>query len=199
MEGFSGQGASYGAIELISHKSKPNCFCDGQGEGVGGVRRLVRLLCRNHGLGEVLRGRRRKSGIVDFRERRQYRKREARIGRARSPPPLILRASGRRPVIFFAAYCVDHGITSGGWGFILQAVADCSLHSACGWRLTGFLSLCFWDGSGGPSSSLRVVISDDWAAGGSFQAFPRRRRIHELERAILDNPSAWKRTRPALS
>ena len=25
---------------------------------------------------------------------------------------------------------------------------------------------------------------------GSFQAFPRRRRIHELEREILDNPSA---------
>jgi hypothetical protein len=34
------------------------------------------------------------------------------------------------------------------------------------------------------------VIPDVGLLRGSFQAFPRRRRIHELERAILDNPSA---------
>ena len=34
------------------------------------------------------------------------------------------------------------------------------------------------------------VIPDAGLLRGSFQAFPRRRRIHELERAILDNPSA---------
>ncbi len=34
------------------------------------------------------------------------------------------------------------------------------------------------------------VIPDAQLLRGSFQAFPRRRRIHELERAILDNPSA---------
>ena len=34
------------------------------------------------------------------------------------------------------------------------------------------------------------VIPDAGLLRGSFQAFPRRRRIHELEAAILDNPSA---------
>jgi hypothetical protein len=34
------------------------------------------------------------------------------------------------------------------------------------------------------------VIPDAGLLRGSFQAFPRRRRIHELEREILDNPSA---------
>src|SRR5271170_1558574 len=34
------------------------------------------------------------------------------------------------------------------------------------------------------------VIPDAGLLRGSFQAFPRRRRIHELGRAILDNPSA---------
>lgn len=34
------------------------------------------------------------------------------------------------------------------------------------------------------------VIPDAGLLRGSFQAFPRRRRIHELERAVLDNPSA---------
>jgi len=34
------------------------------------------------------------------------------------------------------------------------------------------------------------VIPDAGLLRGSFQMFPRRRRIHELERAILDNPSA---------
>ncbi|MGC2648122.1 MAG: hypothetical protein WA261_17700, partial [Candidatus Sulfotelmatobacter sp.] len=34
------------------------------------------------------------------------------------------------------------------------------------------------------------VIPDAGLLRTSFQVFPRRRRIHELERAILDNPSA---------
>ena len=34
------------------------------------------------------------------------------------------------------------------------------------------------------------VIPDAGLLRGSFQVFPRRRRIHELERVILDNPSA---------
>jgi len=34
------------------------------------------------------------------------------------------------------------------------------------------------------------VIPDSGLLRTSFQVFPRRRRIHELERAILDNPSA---------
>lgn len=34
------------------------------------------------------------------------------------------------------------------------------------------------------------VVPDAGLLRTSFQAFPRRRRIHELERAILDNPSA---------
>jgi hypothetical protein len=34
------------------------------------------------------------------------------------------------------------------------------------------------------------VIPDAGLLRGSFQVFPRRRRIHELERTILDNPSA---------
>ncbi len=34
------------------------------------------------------------------------------------------------------------------------------------------------------------VIPDAGLLRGSFQAFPRRRRIHELEREIIDNPSA---------
>jgi hypothetical protein len=34
------------------------------------------------------------------------------------------------------------------------------------------------------------VIPDAGLLRTSFQAFPRRRRIHELERAVLDNPSA---------
>lgn len=34
------------------------------------------------------------------------------------------------------------------------------------------------------------VVPDASLLRGSFQIFPRRRRIHELERAVLDNPSA---------
>jgi hypothetical protein len=37
---------------------------------------------------------------------------------------------------------------------------------------------------------LVEVVPDAGLLTTSFQAFPRRRRIHELERAILDNPSA---------
>ena len=37
---------------------------------------------------------------------------------------------------------------------------------------------------------LVEVIPDVGLLRGSFQVFPRRRRIHELERTILDNPSA---------
>src|SRR6202035_4318737 len=37
---------------------------------------------------------------------------------------------------------------------------------------------------------LVEVIPDASLLRGSFQIFPRRRRIHELERIILDNPSA---------
>jgi hypothetical protein len=37
---------------------------------------------------------------------------------------------------------------------------------------------------------LVEVIPDAGLLRGSFQVFPRRRRIHELERIILDNPSA---------
>src|SRR5512135_195982 len=37
---------------------------------------------------------------------------------------------------------------------------------------------------------LVEVIPDASLLRSSFQVFPRRRRIHELERAILDNPSA---------
>jgi hypothetical protein len=37
---------------------------------------------------------------------------------------------------------------------------------------------------------LVEVIPDASLLRGSFQVFPRRRRIHELERIILDNPSA---------
>ncbi len=37
---------------------------------------------------------------------------------------------------------------------------------------------------------LVEVIPDASLLRGSFQVFPRRRRIHELERTILDNPSA---------
>ena len=75
------------------------------------------------------------------------------------------------------------------WGVILQVVAI--VHFIRRRPDTYWLFVILFLGWLGALVYIVVeVIPDAGLLRSSFQAFPRRRRIHELERAILDNPSA---------
>jgi hypothetical protein len=75
------------------------------------------------------------------------------------------------------------------WGFILQAVAI--VHFIRRRPDTYWLFIILIGGWLGALVYILVeVIPDAGMLRASFQVFPRRRRIHELERAIFDNPSA---------
>jgi len=75
------------------------------------------------------------------------------------------------------------------WGFILQAVAI--VHFIRRRPDTYWLFIILIGGWLGALVYIAVeVIPDAGLLSTSFQVFPRRRRIRELERAILDNPSA---------
>jgi hypothetical protein len=75
------------------------------------------------------------------------------------------------------------------WGFILQAVAI--VHFIRRRPDTYWLFVILIGGWLGALVYIVVeVIPDAGLLRTSFQVFPRRRRIRELERAILDNPSA---------
>ena len=75
------------------------------------------------------------------------------------------------------------------WGFVLQAVAI--VHFIRRRPDTYWLFIILIGGWLGALVYILVeVIPDAGLLSTSFQAFPRRRRIHELEQAILDNPSA---------
>jgi hypothetical protein len=77
----------------------------------------------------------------------------------------------------------------GGWGFVLQAVAI--VHFIRRRPDTYWIFIILFLGwIGALVYIVAEVIPDAGLLRGSFQMFPRRRRIHELERAILDNPSA---------
>ncbi len=76
-----------------------------------------------------------------------------------------------------------------GWGFLLQVVAI--VHFIRRRPDTYWLFIILFLGWIGALIYIVVeVIPDAGLLRGSFQAFPRRRRIRDLERAILDNPSA---------
>jgi len=75
------------------------------------------------------------------------------------------------------------------WGFALQVVAI--VHFIRRRPDTYWLFIILIGGWLGALVYIVVeVIPDAGLLSTSFQAFPRRRRIRELERAILDNPSA---------
>ncbi len=75
------------------------------------------------------------------------------------------------------------------WGVILQVVAI--VHFIRRRPDTYWLFVILFLGWIGALVYIVVeVIPDAGLLRSSFQAFPRRRRIHELEGAILDNPSA---------
>src|ERR1700747_2621225 len=75
------------------------------------------------------------------------------------------------------------------WGFILQAVAI--VHFIRRRPDTYWLFIILIGGWLGALIYIAVeVIPDAGLLRTSFQMVPRRRRIRELERAILDNPSA---------
>lgn len=75
------------------------------------------------------------------------------------------------------------------WGIILQAVAI--VHFIRRRPDTYWLFIILIGGWLGALVYIAVeVIPDAGLLSTSFQVFPRRRRIRELERAILDNPSA---------
>src|SRR6202142_3663693 len=76
-----------------------------------------------------------------------------------------------------------------GWGFILQAVAIVHFIRRRPDTYWIFI-IVFLGGIGALIYIVAEVIPDAGLLRGSFQVFPRRRRIRELERAILDNPSA---------
>src|ERR1700722_486012 len=76
-----------------------------------------------------------------------------------------------------------------GWGFLLQAVAI--IHFIRRRPDTYWIFVIIFLGwIGALVYIVAEVIPDVGLLRGSFQAFPRRRRIHELEQAIHDNPSA---------
>lgn len=75
------------------------------------------------------------------------------------------------------------------WGFILQGVAI--VHFIRRRPDTYWLFIIVFLGWIGALIYIAVeVVPDAGLLRSSLQAFPRRRRIQELERAILDNPSA---------
>ena len=75
------------------------------------------------------------------------------------------------------------------WGLILQAVAI--VHFIRRRPDSYWLwIIIFFGGLGALIYIAAEVIPDAGLARQSFKVFPRRRRIHELEAAILDNPSA---------
>jgi hypothetical protein len=77
----------------------------------------------------------------------------------------------------------------GGWGFVLQAIAV--VHFIRRRPDTYWIFLILFLGwVGALIYIVAEVIPDAQLLRGSFEAFPRRRRIRELERAIFDNPSA---------
>jgi len=75
------------------------------------------------------------------------------------------------------------------WGLILQAVAIVHFIRR---RPDGYWLwiIIFFGGLGAFIYIAAEVIPDAGLMRQSFKTFPRRRRIHELESAILDNPSA---------
>src|SRR6201984_2454200 len=75
------------------------------------------------------------------------------------------------------------------WGLILQAVAIVHFIRR---RPDGYWLwiIIFFGGLGALICIAVEVIPDAGLMRQSFKVFPRRRRIHELESAILDNPSA---------
>jgi hypothetical protein len=75
------------------------------------------------------------------------------------------------------------------WGLILQAVAIVHFIRR---RPDGYWLwiIIFFGGLGALIYFAAEVIPDAGLLSQSFKAFPRRRRIHELEAAIHDNPSA---------
>jgi len=76
-----------------------------------------------------------------------------------------------------------------GWGFLLQAVAI--VHFIRRRPDTYWIFVILFLGWIGAAVYIAAeVIPDAGLLRTGFQVFPRRRRIHELERAILDNPSA---------
>ena len=76
-----------------------------------------------------------------------------------------------------------------GWGFLLQAVAI--VHFIRRRPDTYWIFVILFLGwIGAAVYIVAEVIPDAGLLRTSFQMFPRRRRIWELERAILDNPSA---------
>ncbi|MCU1304431.1 MAG: tetratricopeptide repeat protein [Candidatus Sulfotelmatobacter sp.] len=77
----------------------------------------------------------------------------------------------------------------GGWGFVLQAVAI--VHFIRRRPDTYWIFIILFLGwVGALVYIVAEVIPDAGLLRTSFQVFPRRRRIRELEAAILDNPSA---------
>src|ERR1700730_9240475 len=76
-----------------------------------------------------------------------------------------------------------------GWGFFLQAVAIVHFIRRRPDMYWIFVIL-FLGWIGAAVYIVAEVIPDAGLLRSGFQVFPRRRRIHELERAILDNPSA---------
>ena len=76
-----------------------------------------------------------------------------------------------------------------GWGFLLQVVAI--VHFIRRRPDTYWIFVILFLGwIGAAVYIVAEVIPDAGLLRGSFQAFPRRRRIRELEAAIRDNPSA---------
>jgi hypothetical protein len=75
------------------------------------------------------------------------------------------------------------------WGFILQGVAI--VHFIRRRPDTYWLWIILFGGSlGALVYIVAEVLPDAGLLRQTFKGFPRRRRIHELESAILDNPSA---------
>jgi hypothetical protein len=95
----------------------------------------------------------------------------------------------RKPVLYSACMTSLFFFFASWWGIILQAIAI--VHFIRRRPDTYWIFVILFLGwIGALVYIVAEVIPDASLLRTSFQAFPRRRRIHELERAILDNPSA---------
>src|SRR5258708_31675143 len=105
----------------------------------------------------------------------------------------LCRFRGPKPEARSPCY-ISHSMGSllfflGGWGFVLQAVAI--VHFIRRRPDTYWIFIILFLGwVGALVYIVAEVIPDAGLLRTSFQVFPRRRRIRELERAIIDNPSA---------
>src|SRR6202451_1277087 len=132
-----------------------------------------------------------KASRLSIPQSRTGREREAQKPKpkSRSPKPEARSPKPEAPPCYIASRMGLLFLFVSRWGLILQAVAIIHfIRRRPDWYWLLIILIGGWIGA--LAYILIEIIPDASLLSTSFQVFPRRRRIRELERAILDNPSA---------